>query len=663
MPLFKSNSPDKNDIEEERNDIEEEKKTHKPDKDIEEEKKTSKLVKEIEAKLDEEESSCIGALDIPVDDDVFGIGKYTLGLTSFITKCKTPMTIAIQGDWGSGKSSVMQMVIKELDTSKIHYTVVNTWQFSQFSSESNLPVALMQAIVDGIKGSGEDPDIFDKFKKNIAKIGVGVAKGLTSFLLEGRIGFGTAGTAAEGVGSVFDGFLEQNKLIQELRNRFRDCVYKAIKDNKVSRIAIFIDDLDRLEPERAVELLEVLKTFLDCKGCVFILAIDYNVVVGGIAKKYGEDTVDKEKGKSFFDKIIQVPFKMPDAMYDISNFVMKTLKDITKEEWNNDEYLSYKSLIEKSIGHNPRSMKRLFNSFVLQLEIAKAGAIISDVKGNKVLFSMLCMQLKYYELYTHIVINLDDIISNLDDYNIFADLADEDVDNVLEKLIELEILKPVNEQNNQEKHILEQYRSVNDFIRIFIGIIAEDGKAITQNDLENAKPFIMISAATAAGGGVVPVSDSDRTTKDERKELYDMIWKTPGIKRAKNVKYSKRDNVAGFAFSTENLEMEAKRIEDSLAGAKVLVDTHYFIDMRRREIRVGLGANASEQAGDNDKEPWKDMIQQAFLKISKKKSGVFTRHFGGAFLSLTLDSKGVDKDAFDKMMEKFFEYDRIMFGK
>ena len=48
-----------------------------------------------------------------------------------------------------------------------------------------------------------------------------------------------------------------------------------------------MDDLDRLEHRKAVELLEVLKLFFDVEGCVFILAIDYDVVVKGVTAKYG----------------------------------------------------------------------------------------------------------------------------------------------------------------------------------------------------------------------------------------------------------------------------------------------------------------------------------------------------------------------------------------
>ena len=53
--------------------------------------------------------------------------------------------------------------------------------------------------------------------------------------------------------------------------------------------------------------MEIVKLFLDVPKCVFILAIDYDVVIEGVRRKYGND-FSKEKGKDFFDKIIQVPF-------------------------------------------------------------------------------------------------------------------------------------------------------------------------------------------------------------------------------------------------------------------------------------------------------------------------------------------------------------------
>ena len=88
--------------------------------------------------------------------------------------------------------------------------------------------------------------------------------------------------------------------ISTLKERFQKCINATCDENEVDRVLVFVDDLDRLQPLRAVELLEVLKIFLDCERCVFVLALDYNVVVSGVKQKYGSD-FKADKGRSFFD--------------------------------------------------------------------------------------------------------------------------------------------------------------------------------------------------------------------------------------------------------------------------------------------------------------------------------------------------------------------------
>ena len=52
--------------------------------------------------------------DIPTVKDEFMIDEYILGLSNFITGCETPLTLAIQGDWGTGKTSIMYQVEEQL---------------------------------------------------------------------------------------------------------------------------------------------------------------------------------------------------------------------------------------------------------------------------------------------------------------------------------------------------------------------------------------------------------------------------------------------------------------------------------------------------------------------------------------------------------------------
>ena len=50
--------------------------------------------------------------------------------------------------------------------------------------------------------------------------------------------------------------------------------------------------------------------------------IDYDIVVKGLESKFGPKTDENEREfRSFFDKIIQVPFSMPTGTYDIENFL------------------------------------------------------------------------------------------------------------------------------------------------------------------------------------------------------------------------------------------------------------------------------------------------------------------------------------------------------
>ena len=115
--------------------------------------------------------------------------------------------------------------------------------------------------------------------------------------------------------------------INDLKSQFQEAVKTKIEHSGVDRVVIFIDDLDRLHPGKAVELLEVLKLFLDCDNCVFVLAIDYAVVSQGVKQKYGE-LIGEEKGKSFFDKIIQVPLKMLVAQYNVHSYVTNSLQSM-----------------------------------------------------------------------------------------------------------------------------------------------------------------------------------------------------------------------------------------------------------------------------------------------------------------------------------------------
>ena len=338
--------------------------------------------------MGKENTKGMGITDMPCtseEEDLLEISKYVKGLGKFIRECQTPMSIAIQGDWGTGKTSTLNLLKKNLeadkDTNGIKCVFFNTWQYSQFNMEDSLYVSFVHNLVKQCGGN-------DEILKTVAGFGK------LAFFKAIDWKFGT--NASE----ILDGFekakKDQMESVSKLQEDFAELVKKTGK-----RLVIFIDDLDRLNPEVAVELLEIIKLFVNVENSIFVLAIDYEVVVKGVRKKYGE-SLSEEKCRNFFDKIIQLPFKMPVERYNLTELVRKAVQEQTHMT---DEGVNIVAeFISDVMGTNPRTFKRLVNAFFLINSVNEIGeeAESKTKEINDVLmFCSLCIQMclpKLYEL-------------------------------------------------------------------------------------------------------------------------------------------------------------------------------------------------------------------------------------------------------------------------
>ncbi len=89
--------------------------------------------------MNQEYKGFIGVQDIPIkkseqDSEGLKVGDYAEALAAFISRTETPMTIGIQGDWGSGKTSLMNLIHSELQD-KFPTVEVNTWKYAQTEGE------------------------------------------------------------------------------------------------------------------------------------------------------------------------------------------------------------------------------------------------------------------------------------------------------------------------------------------------------------------------------------------------------------------------------------------------------------------------------------------------------------------------------------------------
>lgn len=392
-------------------------------------------------------------VDEPSNVDFLGIDNYISGIAEFINNTPTPMTIALQGDWGTGKSTILKLIEDKLKEEKFKNIVdicwFNVWEYSQFNGDENLSIMFLNYLINAITGKNEQAS-----NKEFRAIFSGILKMGVKYV---------SGGASDG--DFFDEILKtgDKDIYATLKDKLRTELYSRIS-SKEKRIVVYIDDLDRLEPKRAVEILEVIKNFLDLEGIVFVLAIDSEIVESGIKEKY--QGIDDDKAKKFFEKIIQVPFRIPIERYsmNMNKFLKKVFESFDDNLFNikdiEDDCILY---INYSIGPNPRAIKRLLNLYYLYSCINKTH--FKDKQKKKLLIMILCLQTAhkniYHQLYELINNEDDNILNGI--YDIIENLESNETGQNIEDFLK-KMKNDIKGNEDKFKEILEE-SSISDSLK------------------------------------------------------------------------------------------------------------------------------------------------------------------------------------------------------
>lgn len=318
------------------------------------------------------------------EQDRLGIANYIAGVSGFIGSCTAPMTIAVQGSWGSGRNSVMNMLSDSLAE---RYPDGRIWfnarALIQSDSEEPLPVLVGKTLIRQLSGADSSSS-----KDSAVKIAKGVIE-----LLAGAI----APDSSAGQNLV-EGLFRDGSAIppEKLVDAFSRLIEKRAKgpDDKV---IFLITELDKLAPSRAVALLDAMRNYFDCDGCVFVAAIDYSFFLRGVREHSGMD-LDEEQEKALFDEIFQMTFRVPVSGYQTRNYVRNRLEALEIRADSEAELEFYVELIRNSVGCDPKSMGRLFNSLLLLKNIADS-ELYADRIQRLMLFALLCMQTSFHSAY------------------------------------------------------------------------------------------------------------------------------------------------------------------------------------------------------------------------------------------------------------------------
>jgi len=361
--------------------------------------------------------------------DKIDIINFAESIAGFISTCETPMTIGLQGDWGTGKTSLMNMIKCYLPKNNFYKIDVNTWHYSMFRQDEYLGIVIIKSLVDELAKIFEKnkPSFSNSIKKCVPYLQKAINIGKAIQLGIPNVGGVSINDILNALSS--DSIMVENlsAIMFEFKKQFSEIIQENIV-KKGERIFIFVDDLDRIQPIKAIEVLETLKNFMDVEGCVFLLAVDYEVVQLGIEAKFGKD-LQKTSGKSFFDKIIQLPFAMPTSSYNIEKYLVDLLTASTFWHWKIfqlEDKSFFVDITEVTVGRNPRSIKRAVNYATLLKTIFQKNSRMQvqiSTDNMKLLYAMVCMQIAWPELFEYFVLKPSvETIKNLENWDYLENL-------------------------------------------------------------------------------------------------------------------------------------------------------------------------------------------------------------------------------------------------
>lgn len=291
-----------------------------------------------------------------VTKDALGFKAFAKALEEIVCSSETPITIGVYGEWGSGKTSLMRMtqdLLKEKDTLKTVW--FNAWKFDK---SHDLQVALIHTILRKMK---EDKNTAETFKEKVGELiekvnWLGLGKATLSLFPPLASAIQEPGPLLKNPEDIPRKTLE---LIGDFEDEFKDVTTEYVGDT--GRLVVFVDDLDRCIPEKALDVMEAIKIFLNVQQSVFIIGADKQVIQHGILQRYGKRS--EKWAKYYLDKIIQVSITPPPIMKGIN------IEQFIKKLNISDEIKEYTPIIAEA-GDNPRTIKRLLNQFEIQRILA-----------------------------------------------------------------------------------------------------------------------------------------------------------------------------------------------------------------------------------------------------------------------------------------------------
>jgi hypothetical protein len=317
-------------------------------------------------------------------------GQIVHSLHTFFGDQKDSLVVGISGKWGTGKSTLLDYIKKQLDL--IHQDQADRYKVLSFNSwghtaDNDLERSFLEKVVQAVSvldWKDKAATANDKFKKYLGYLDY--------------VKF--AGHIHPMIKSVLDGAEEyRNKVDVVSLEEVRLEANRLLEESGI-RLYILIDDLDRLTPKEITTLFRVLKVNLNLSNTIFVVAYDKQVVVQALEREYGVD------GEKYLEKIIQVDFNIPQVSEaQIEELFFEKMSGFLSKIGHAFNRTACRSVWRihglKEYFRSVRDLNRYFNNLILSLP---------NIVGEVNLFDFLVLDAiktfdagAYHRMYGHII--------------------------------------------------------------------------------------------------------------------------------------------------------------------------------------------------------------------------------------------------------------------
>lgn len=315
------------------------------------------------------------ALEDPSQDRL-GRAPFAARLADAIRRMDADLgfVFALNGPWGSGKTTVLNFALSSLDRDKQILVVrFNPWWFSGTEQ-------LLQQFFDQLRGALGSPDAPAQLRtiyKRLEQLGkiLTVASWIPVLGSIASRAKGPAGWAARTAMQAADSAANVHAL--------RRSIDEALKGQS-NRIVIVMDDIDRLTADETREILQVVKAVADFPKTIYLLVFDRDAVTAAL------DLVSNGRGADYLEKIVQATFHLPPLnRAQLQSLFLEQLDEVLvgtplalwdATEWGNLYFDGIDPLIR-----TPRDVKRIVNEMRLAYPLVRGEVNPIDFVGIQAL--------------------------------------------------------------------------------------------------------------------------------------------------------------------------------------------------------------------------------------------------------------------------------------